>query len=111
MRPRRGWLLNVFRFLIAGHETTSYGTSWALLALAQAPEIQRKLRAELLDVQTETPSMDELNALPYLDAVVREAMRLHAPVAVTAREACKDDMIPLNTPYTDRHGQVHDHIK
>ncbi|KZT69443.1 cytochrome P450 [Daedalea quercina L-15889] len=99
------------KFLIAGHETTSYGTGWVLFALAQAPDIQHKLRTELLSVQTDTPSMDELNALPYLDAVVREAMRLHAPVAVTAREACKDDTIPLNTPYTDRHDQVHDHIK
>ncbi|KAH9915332.1 cytochrome P450 [Fomitopsis serialis] len=104
-------LAQVPTFLIAGHETTSYGTGWALFALAQAPLIQRKLREELLGVQTDTPSMDELNALPYLDAVVRETMRLHAPVPATARVACKDDMIPLNTPYTDRHGQVHDHVK
>jgi len=104
-------LAQVPTFLIAGHETTSYGTGWALFALAQAPLIQRKLREELLGVQTDTPSMDELNALPYLDAVVRETMRLHAPVPATARVACKDDMIPLNTPYTDRHGQVHDHVR
>ncbi|TFY63922.1 hypothetical protein EVJ58_g2971 [Rhodofomes roseus] len=97
--------------VLARHETTSYGTGWSLFALAQVPHVQCKLREELLGVLTDTPSMDELNALPYLDAVVRETMRLYAPVPVTAREACRDDVIPLNAPYTDRHGQVHDHIE
>ena len=96
--------------MIAGHETTSFATAWTLFALAQAPQVQRKLRDELLDVKTDAPSMDELNALPYLDAVIREALRLYSPVCVTVREARKDDVIPLNNPYTDRHGLVHDHI-
>ena len=55
--------------------------------------------------------MDELNALSYLDAVIREVLRLYPPVVATTREACRDDVIPLNTPYTDRHGLVHDHIR
>lgn len=55
--------------------------------------------------------MDELNALPYLDAVVRETMRVHAPVPSTIRIAVRDDVIPLNTPYTDVKGQVHDCIR
>ena len=35
--------------------------------------------------------MDELNALPYLDAVVRETMRVHAPVPSSIRIATRDD--------------------
>jgi hypothetical protein len=73
--------------------------------------VQTKLREELLTVDTDTPTMDELNALPYLDMVVRETMRIHAPVASTSRIAMVDDVLPLNTPFTDRKGITHDRIR
>ena len=98
------------RFIIAGHETTSTATMWCLFALTQAPHVQRKLRDELLSVGTENPTMDELMALPYLDMVVKETLRHHAPVPMTSRVAQKDEVIPLNNPYTDRDGQVHDSV-
>ncbi|KAI0364506.1 cytochrome P450 [Pilatotrama ljubarskyi] len=98
-------------FLVAGHETTSTGTTWCLYALTQAPDVQRKLREELLAVDTDTPTMDELMALPYLDMVVRESLRLYAPVPSSIRVATKDDVIPLNTPFVDRDGKLHDHVK
>jgi cytochrome P450 len=49
--------------------------------------------------------MDELNALPYLDAVLRETLRVHAPVPGTARYAVEDDIVPLATPLIDRKGR------
>ncbi|KAK1234630.1 hypothetical protein PQX77_002169, partial [Marasmius sp. AFHP31] len=52
--------------------------------------------------------MDQLNALPYLDAVVRETLRLLAPVQATIREATRDDVIPLSQPFVDQYGQKHD---
>jgi cytochrome P450 len=55
--------------------------------------------------------MEELNALPYLDAVVRETMRLHAPVPSTFRVATKDDAIPLNTPFKDTKGVLRECIR
>ncbi|KAJ3557679.1 hypothetical protein NM688_g1343 [Phlebia brevispora] len=97
-------------FIVAGHETTSGATMWCLYALSQAHHIQTKLREELLAVDTDIPTMDELNALPYLDMVVREALRFHAPVPMTHRVSEKDDFIPLEKPFTDRHGKVHDNI-
>lgn len=89
----------------------STATTWALFAMTKAPEVQTKLRAELLSVDTETPSMDELMALPYLDAVVRETLRIHSPVANTLRTAMKDDVLPVEKPYTDKNGMVHDSIR
>ena len=62
-------------------------------------------------MSTDSPTMDELNALPYLDAVVRETLRHHAPVAATTRVAVQDDVIPLDTPLTDRNGRTRDHIE
>jgi len=104
-------LAQVPTFLVAGHETTSTATTWALYALTKAPEIQTKLREELLSVDTDTPSMDELMALPYLDAVVRETLRVHSPVPNSMRVATKDDIVPVEKPYTDRNGVVHTSIK
>ncbi|KAG8215922.1 cytochrome P450 [Butyriboletus roseoflavus] len=97
-------------FLVAGHETTSAAVTWALYAMTQASEVQTKLRDELLSVDTDTPSMDELMALPYLDAVVRETLRVHPPVPNTSRIAMKDDVLPVEKSYTDRYGVVRNTI-
>nr|BAK09450.1 cytochrome P450 [Postia placenta] len=104
-------LAQVPTFLVAGHETSSNATAWCLYALTQAPEVQQKLREELWNIPTENPTMDELNELPYLDAVVRETMRVHAPIPSTVRVAMTDDAIPLDTPFVDVHGQVQDSIR
>ena len=79
--------------------------------MTQAPESQTKLREELLSVDTDTPSMDELMALPYLDAVVRETLRVHSPVPNTGRIAMKDDVLPVEKPYIDKNGIVRDSIR
>lgn len=99
------------RFLLAGHETTSTGTTWCLYALTQAPHIQQKLRLELLSVPTDTPTMDELMALPYLDMVVRETLRLHPPVPLTIRTSGKEQVIPVDEPFVDRFGNIQNQIR
>lgn len=55
--------------------------------------------------------MDELNSLSYLDAVVRETLRFHAPVPATIRQAIEDDVLPLQTPVVDKFGKVHYEVK
>jgi len=98
-------------FLIAGHDTTSASTTWALYALSTHQSVQDKLRQELLSVPTEQPTMEDLNALPYLDAVVRETLRFHSPAPETGRMAVKDDVLPLDKPVTDVNGVVHGEIR
>jgi len=65
----------------------------------------------LLTVPTDSPSMDDLSALPYLDAVVRETLRVHSPVPSTLRVAVKDDAIPLNTSFVDKYGRTQHSIR
>ncbi|KAJ7673675.1 cytochrome P450, partial [Mycena polygramma] len=95
-------------FLIAGHETTSSATAWALNALSLNPDMQIKLREELLTLSTENPTMDELNSLPYLESVVREVLRVYAPVTFLDRVALEDDVLRLSKPYIDKTGEAHD---
>ncbi|KAF8552300.1 cytochrome P450 [Imleria badia] len=104
-------LAQVPTFFIAGHETTSTAVTWALYAMTQVPDVQTKLREELLTVETDTPSMDDLMALPYLDTVVRETLRVYPPVPATERIATKDDVLSFRKPFTDKHGAVHDSIR
>ena len=97
--------------MIAGHETTSTLLAWTLFALSTSPSVQARLRAEVREYGNEAPSMDELNALPYLDMVIRESLRLHAPVPASIRVPVKDDVIPVSAPFTDHNGDVQDSIK
>lgn len=85
-----------------------YSTSvtWTLFALTQHQAVQKKLREELLGVQTEAPTFEELNSLTYLDQVIRESLRLYAPVTATIRSVGQDDAIPLNEAFTDTKGNV-----
>ena len=98
--------IEVPTFLAAGHETTATATGWLLCELAKNPDLQQKLREELLSVETDTPTMEELNELPYLDKVVRETLRLHPPVTMTTREAQCDDVIPVSEPFLDSQGKL-----
>ena len=85
--------------------------TWALYALTQNKQAQTKLREEVSNVSTDNPTMDDLNGLPYLDAVVRETMRRYSPLSVVSRAADKDDIIPLSKPFTDRKGNVRHELR
>lgn len=50
--------------------------------------------------------IDSLDSLPFLDAVVRETLRLSPPVHGTIREATSDDLIPISDPVILRNGTV-----
>ncbi|TBU29234.1 cytochrome P450 [Dichomitus squalens] len=88
-------------FIFAGVDTTSNAVSRILHLLCQHQDVQDNLRAELRAAiehyGAEIP-YDELTALPYLDAVCRETLRLFAPVNISIRQAWRDTMLPLLEP-------------
>ena len=55
--------------------------------------------------------MDQLNALTYLEGVVRESLRLYAPVSSTNRIAIHDAEIPLQKPFTDKSGVLQSTVR
>ncbi|KAK2463019.1 hypothetical protein APHAL10511_004674 [Amanita phalloides] len=95
----------VVSFVIAG-ESSPLATSWVLFSLAKNREIQAKLRQELFTVDTYEPTADQLNALTYLDMVIRETLRLYPPFKVNSRVSMEDDTLPLAKPIVDRRGNL-----
>ncbi|KAJ7689401.1 cytochrome P450 [Mycena rosella] len=85
---------------------------WALIELCRNPDIQTKLRDELLQAgRDRDPSWEELtNNLPFLDAFTSEILRLHAPLPEIQRVAAKDDVLPLSTPIKTASGALVDTI-
>lgn len=57
---------------MAGAETSALTLSYALWELAKHPAMQDRLRAELGALGARDPGCDELQKMPYLDAVLRE---------------------------------------
>lgn len=71
--------VDMFTFIVAGHETTGYSLSWILIEIARHPEVYKKIREELeLKVPANTThlSFNDISILPYLDMVIKEGMRL-----------------------------------
>lgn len=61
-------------------DTSSNTLSRMLQLLAEHPEVQSKLRQELLGARAaEGLSYEELNKLSLLDCVCRETLRLYVP--------------------------------
>ncbi len=73
--------------LLAGHETTAIALSCAIYQLAKHPEATARLREELATHVGSRPlTMSDLPQLRWLDALVRESLRLYPPAWLIGRE-------------------------
>ncbi|KAF8636248.1 hypothetical protein AX16_011018 [Volvariella volvacea WC 439] len=80
-------LISNFSILFsAGHDTTSGALSTAVYHLAQHPEYQALARKEVLSVLSagnhDEPTFDDLNNLPFLNACIKEALRINSPISL-----------------------------
>ena len=91
-----GLVNQLMTFLIAGHETTASALSWAICMLCKYPDVQSSLREEVRSVLPDprspasSISSNDIDSLPYLNAVCNEVLRLYSPVPVTVRVAADD---------------------
>ena len=86
-------------FIFAGHDTVAAALTFALFELSHRSDIQQKIRDELKDVlsgQSEI-TIEHLRNLKYMDMVIRETLRLHAPVPFIARYLKSDLQIGERT--------------
>lgn len=91
----------------AAVDTTSSALSRSLHLLAQHPEIQEKLRREITEARAENGDLpyDELISLPFLEAIVRETLRLYPPVSFLTRTTRQDIILPLSKPLRGLNGK------
>ena len=93
---------------MAGHETTANALTFAWMLLSENPDVEQKLHEEIDRVlgsgsRSRTPTLDDLDHLPYTRAVMAEAMRLYPPAWIIGRRCIKP--LPLG-PYTIPEGAV-----
>jgi len=71
----------------AGNDTTTLTLSYAWYLLAQHPEVEARLTAELDEVLGDRPAeVEDLPRLVYTGKVIKEALRLYPPVWAFVRE-------------------------
>lgn len=77
---------NMKTFLFAGHGTTASSLTWSLWLLAVHRSVQCRLQEEVdallaqLGAKGETLDCAVLRKLPFLDAVIKETLRLYPPM-------------------------------
>ena len=76
----------------AGHETSANALTWWAGLIAQHPQIQNRLQAELQEcLQGKTPTLESVQQLPWLQASLKESLRLYPPAAILmTRRATRD---------------------
>ncbi|RPD53161.1 cytochrome P450 [Lentinus tigrinus ALCF2SS1-7] len=101
--------------LLAATDTTSSSISRAMQLLSIHRDAQDRLRRELVDATKHTGrtihdfDFDTLASLPYLDAVVKETLRLFPPFYLVMRSTQEDVVLPLGSPVTGIDGkQIHE---
>ncbi|KAK7995629.1 cytochrome P450 [Apiospora arundinis] len=116
-----GWnptSIQLLFLLLAGHDTSSNALSWSAYTMATNPDIQDKLRREVVGLlsslskhrkttttatpspsssggissSSSLPSFAEIDALPYLHNFVREVLRVYPPAAIMFRQATAADV-------------------
>ncbi|XBH96935.1 hypothetical protein VPH35_087236 [Triticum aestivum] len=80
----------IFDIFSAGSETTVI--EWAMAELMRNPEAMHKATAEARRALEARGSVEEhaLGKLPYLQLVIQEALRLHAPTPLLIRRECRE---------------------
>ncbi|XP_070802530.1 cytochrome P450 2J2-like [Pituophis catenifer annectens] len=102
----------IFDFFVAGIDTTSATLLWALLLLANHPDIQKKVQKEIEDVfgLSGSISYQDRKKLPYTNAVIHEMQRVkYATLSGLPRQSTKDvQMRGYHIPkHVKRYGKIY----
>ncbi|WP_166923284.1 cytochrome P450 [Flavobacterium poyangense] len=87
---------SIFGTLVAGEDTTANTILWVLHYITDYPEVQKKMREEIVTVLGEEKflqTMDDSNQLDYVNAVIYEVMRLKPVIPVIALTTNEDCII------------------
>jgi cytochrome P450 len=84
----------VMTLIVAGHETTASGLNWTWYLLSQNPRAEALLHEEIDgNPEKPTPSLVEMESLPYTKNVCDEALRMYPPGWLLSRRTVGPDML------------------
>ncbi|RYP82601.1 hypothetical protein DL769_001595 [Monosporascus sp. CRB-8-3] len=90
---------NLITFLIAGHETTSGMLSFAFYQLLKHPEAYRKAQEEVDSVVGKKKiTVEHITKLPYIAAILREVLRVNAPISMFGVRSREDTLLAEKYP-------------
>nr|ALT04746.1 CYP76 [Beta vulgaris] len=83
---------------LAGTDTTSITLEWAMTELLRNPEKMEKVQIELDKVLGKDSSLQEsmISKLPYIQAIVKETLRLHPPTPFLIPHKAEKDVLLCN---------------
>ncbi|CAK1356734.1 unnamed protein product [Cercospora beticola] len=101
-------------FLVAGHETTSATLAFTYYNLLKHPEVLLKAQ-KIVDevVGDEVLALEHVPKLEYIDACIKETLRLSSPIGGFTVSSKTDQiiggkyLIPANTPVTVNNSALH----
>ncbi|KAG9085250.1 Lanosterol 14-alpha-demethylase, partial [Ceratobasidium sp. 370] len=88
--------------LMAGQHTSSSTSSWALLHLADRPDVAEQMFQEQVEVfgnkdgSFRPLTYEEMKNLPVLSSVIRETLRMHPPIHSIMRKCVSDMVVPAS---------------
>ncbi len=84
----------VMTLIVAGHETTASALNWTWYLLAQHPQAQQRLHAEIdAAAAAAAPDLKQMEALTYTQQVINEALRLYPPGWLLSRRTIEADVL------------------
>ena len=85
--------------MFAGHDTTTAAVVFALNFITENDRILSKCRSELNSIfgnSSRSPTFDDVKELKYLEACIKEALRLRGPVREFFRELPHGGVVPVD---------------
>ena len=88
----------VLNFLIAGRDTTAQAMSWCLFLLMKHERVQERIRKEVSEIcGDEGLDYEKLGRFRYLEAVLKESLRLYPSVPLDLKFVANSDTLPDGT--------------
>jgi cytochrome P450 len=105
----------VAMLFLAGHETTASALGWACHLIANAPAVQDRMHAEVMEqLREREPQFGDMKRLELTWNVFRESLRLFPPVGFMARQASegcpmRDKQVPAGATVVVSPWLIHRH--
>lgn len=85
----------VLDVLAAGTDTTYTVLEWAMAELLRHPQVMKKVQNELRVIgrnRSNIIAQDDYEKMPYLEAVIKETLRIHPPIPLLVPREARNDV-------------------